>query len=104
MSADTHHSSSQTVWLTDADACTLEHLAEVSGLSADELRELIDSGAITPVGTDAPPRFHLHTVVTVRTARRLRDDFELDRHGLAMAIVLIKRIEQLERQLQALQG
>ena len=40
-------------------------------------------------------------VVTVRTARRLRDDFELDRNGVALALTLLRRIAQLEAEVRA---
>ncbi|WP_369125181.1 chaperone modulator CbpM, partial [Cryobacterium sp. RTS3] len=36
---------------------------------------------------------------SARTARRLRDDFELDGHGLAVALNLLRRIRELEAQL-----
>jgi len=37
-----------------------------------------------------------------RTARRLRDDFDLDAAGLAVAVNLLGRIRELELELQAL--
>jgi chaperone modulatory protein CbpM len=93
---------SESVWLNEADVCSIEHLAEVSGLSQDELRDLMESGVIVPAedagGTLA---FPLHYIVTVKTARRLRDDFELDRNGLVMALTLLRRIQSLETELRA---
>ncbi|WP_019140980.1 chaperone modulator CbpM [Noviherbaspirillum massiliense] len=90
------------IWLNETDACSIEHLAEMSGLSLDELRELMEWGVITPVDVQAPaPSFHLNYVVVARTARRLREDFELDRHGTAVALMLLQRIHELETELQA---
>jgi chaperone modulatory protein CbpM len=90
------------VWLDDAGVCTAEQLAEVSGLSVEEIDDLIENGVITPVDERAQPKsFRLHHMVTVRTARRLRDDFELDRHGVALALTLLGQIDGLEAELQA---
>lgn len=90
----------ETIWLNDMEVCSIEHLSQLSGLSIEDIADLVEAGAIAPVDdrTD-PPAFHLHYVVTARTARRLRDDFELDRRGMALALVLLERIEGLERQL-----
>jgi chaperone modulatory protein CbpM len=88
------------IWLNESDVCSIEHLADVSGLSLDEVRDLVDSGVILPVReTEDPASFPLHYVVTVITARRLRDDFELDRRGVAVALMLVQRIRQLEAEL-----
>lgn len=107
----------EAVWLNDADACTLEELAEYSGLSHAELAELVALGAIEPdrgpaPGSPAPASpapgspapayvFRSQTIVVARTARRLRDDFELDTQGLAVALNLLQRIQALEARLAA---
>jgi len=93
------------IWLNDVDLCPLEHLAEVSGLSIEEIEDLIDTDLIKPVDTGAPTRmFQLRCVVTVRTARRLRDDFELDRQGLALALSLLQRIDELQAEIHAVKA
>lgn len=95
----------QALWLSEHEACSAQYLVEVSGLSAEELAELIENGVIAPVNEAVQPQaFSLSCVVTVKRARRLRDDFELDRHGLALALTLMRRIEELEGDLQALQA
>ena len=92
----------EALWLSDTAVCHIEHLADVSGLSLEEIEDLVDSGLIAPVEAPPAPRtFHLVHVVTVRTARRLRDDFELDRNGVALALTLLRRIDALEAQLRA---
>ncbi|MDB5768196.1 MAG: merR regulatory family protein [Collimonas fungivorans] len=92
----------EAVWLNDADACTLEELAEYSGLSHAELAELVTLGAIEPDrGPAAAYVFRSQTIVVARTARRLRDDFELDTQGLAVALNLLQRIQALEARLAA---
>jgi chaperone modulatory protein CbpM len=88
------------VWLGEVEVCTIEHLAEVSGLSVDEVEDLAVNGVIWPADAAAQPRcFHLLHVVTVRQARRLRDDFELDSNGVALAMTLLRRISVLEQAL-----
>jgi chaperone modulatory protein CbpM len=91
------------IWLNEGEVCTIEELVEASGLSRDEVEDLVVSGVIWP--TDAatqPHRYHLLHVVTVRQARRLRDDFELDSNGVALAMTLLRRISALERALSVL--
>jgi chaperone modulatory protein CbpM len=88
------------VWLNDAEVCSLSELAELSGLSPTEIDHLLESGAITAAG-GAPdrPAVAISTVTLARTARRLRDDFELAPSGLCVAMNLLQRIRELERQL-----
>lgn len=93
---------SETIWLNDTELCRIDHLAEVSGLSVEEIEDLVETGVIVPDNPRAQPQyFQLRYVVTVNTARRLRDDFQLDRHGLALALRLLRRIEELETELTA---
>lgn len=96
---------SESVWLDESGVCGIEHLAELSGLSLDELRDLIDSGVIAPVDESTQPDvFYLRYVVTAKTARRLRDDFELDRRGVAVALSLLERIDALDKELRELRA
>jgi chaperone modulatory protein CbpM len=93
---------SEWIWLNDHAVCSAQHLAEVSGLSAEEVDDLIESGVIVPVDDNAQPKsFYLRYVVTANTARRLRDDFELDLHGVALALTLMQRIDELQQELNA---
>ena len=93
------------VWLNDKTVCSIEHLVDVSGLSLEEIRNLVEDGVITPADESNPATsFHLVHVLTARQARRLRDDFELDRNGLALALTLLRRIECLEQALHMAQS
>lgn len=95
----------QAVWLDENGVCSLTHLTEVSGLSAGEVQELMAIGALMPAGQDAgAPVFTISTAVAARSARRLRDDFELDVSGMSVAIRLLQRIEALERELTGLRA
>jgi chaperone modulatory protein CbpM len=92
-------------WLEEQREVTIAELAQLSGFSEDELRELEACGAIAPVDSDAEqPRFGPQCIVAVRTAHRLRADFELDTQGLAVALALLERINSLEAELRGLQA
>lgn len=92
----------EVVWLNESDACSLEHLVESSGLSHAELLYLVESGVIVPSNDDpAHQIFQAHHIAIARTARRLRDDFELDTQGLALALNLLGRIHELEAELKS---
>ena len=87
---------------------TLEELVALSGLPSGLLIELVKYGALAPVEpqSEARPaqlRFTSDCVVAVRTASRLRDDFDLDANALSVALMLIERIHELEARLQELQ-
>lgn len=93
------------IWLNDQAVCSAQHLAEISGLSGEEIDELIANRIIVPVDdASSPPAFALRWVVTATTARRLRDDFELDRNGVSLALTLMQRIEDLEAQVDTLRA
>ena len=95
----------ESVWLNTSDICSFEHVVEVSGLSAQELRELIEIGVIQPSNADADNYFfHTHCIVLARKARRLRDDFELDTRGLALALNLLRRVDKLETEIAHLRA
>lgn len=95
----------EAVWLNETEVCSLDDLMQASGLSEVELRELLDSGAIEPVNRDTAPHvFRASHIVIARSARRLRDDFELDIRGMAVAMNLLRRIGELEAQVNDLRA
>jgi chaperone modulatory protein CbpM len=95
-----HHS--EWVCLDEDGVCTAQHLIEVSGLSDDELADLIDNEIIVPLDqTSQVKTFSLRYIVIANRARRLRDDFELDPHGMVLALTLMRRIDELQQELQA---
>lgn len=95
----------EAVWLNTSDICSLEHVMEVSGLARDDILNLIETGILTP-SNDDPHNYFFHTecIVVARTARRLRDDFELDDQGVAIAMRLLERIKDLEGELASLRS
>ena len=95
----------EAVWLTEVCRFSMSEIAELSGLSEAEVRELVDYGAITPVNPDSPQWiFQGECLSTVRTASRLRAGFELEPHGVALVVSLLERIRDLESQLERLRA
>lgn len=93
----------EVVWFDERHELSLRELAERSGLSEADLHELVDAGVIAPVDPARAPRhFRAECIVTAKTACRLRDDLELDAHGLAVALTLLDRVRDLEEQLRDL--
>lgn len=92
-------------WLTQHDAMSLTELAERSGLSESDLRELVDFGAVAPMNSETQPwLFDGRCLPTVRTARRLRVSFDLELDGVALMISLLDRIRELEDQVTGLRA
>jgi chaperone modulatory protein CbpM len=93
----------EAVWLDEHGSVTLIELCECSGLTESELRDLVELGALEPVDPDAAQwSFAARCISSARTASRLRTDFELDTHGLALVLSLLERVEELESALQRL--
>lgn len=90
------------VLINESEQCGIEYLVEVSGLSLSDLDDLVVNEIIVPIDDkEHPRRFQLRHVLTVKLARRLRDDFQLDRNGLALALTLLQRIDELKSELMA---
>lgn len=89
----------EVVWLEARSDYSAHDLANLSGLPAELLHELMDCGALPAIPEPGNARFEARTIALVRTARRLRDDFELDANGLAVAVSLLRRMRALEDEL-----
>ena len=101
MQAETHES----IWLDRSQVVSIHELVNVSGLSEDEVHELVDGGALVPINPDAGAwTFSADCVVTVRKASRLRDDLELDAHAMVLALTLLEQIRSLESELSQLRA
>ena len=91
------------VWLDQHHEVSLDELAELSGLAQEELRHLIESGALIPTNPDEESlSFSGHCVVSIRTLLRLKHDFELEPNAFALTLVFLERIRTLESKLRAL--
>lgn len=95
----------EVLWLDEHSALSFTELIEVSGLRESELRELVNTGALP--ARDSPGgglAFSARVVTMARTACRLRDDFELDTRGLAVALRLLERVRDLEGEVARLRA
>ena len=92
------------LWLNYSQRVSISDLVDLSGLSENEIHELVDSGALTPVNETTPWSFSAECVVTVRTASRLRNELELDSHALVLALTLLEQIRALETELAQLRA
>ena len=86
------------MWLDRQEIVTLADLAAHSGFTEEEVRELADYGVLAPVDTERWT-FTAECMVILRKASRLKGDFELDTHALALALALLGRIDELESRL-----
>jgi chaperone modulatory protein CbpM len=95
----------EVLWLDEHRAVSLRELTEVSGLAETELLELVHMGVLPArdVGGGGYT-FSAHVVTVVRTASRLRDDLELDTHGLGVALRLLERVRGLEEEITRLRA
>ncbi len=85
------------------ETITLSELAQCCGMSAQDLDELVDYSALVPVTCASPERiFSAHWVLPLRSAAKMRFDFDLDLFTVAILLGNLNRIEILERQVQSL--
>ena len=95
----------QATWLHEHYEFSLAELCELSGLSETELRELVDYGVLAPIDPDARHwSFSADRLIVARSARRLRRDFDLDPHGVALVVTLLERVRELEEALRDLRA
>lgn len=92
------------IWSEHRATLTAGELCAVCGLTAAELDELVDYGAIAPLAhpQQAERSFAADCVAPLRTAGRLRLDFDLDLFTVSLLLGYLGRIETLERELRSL--
>jgi chaperone modulatory protein CbpM len=79
-------------------------LLSASGFERDELVELIECGVLQPRGeSESQWRFPSRALAVTRRASRLRSEFDLDPHAVALALGLLDRIEDLQRRVRELE-
>lgn len=92
-------------WLDARETVSVAELSQACGLSAAELDELVEYGAVTPLqGNKTERLFSAEWIVPLRAAGRLRLDFDLDLFAVAILIGYMNRIEELERELKSLRA
>lgn len=92
-------------WLDSSETMNIVELSRACGLDTGELAELVEYGALTPLSSDTEETvFNVVCVAPLRKVCRLRVDYDLDLFTLAVLMGYLNRIEELERQLQALES
>ncbi|MDE2139439.1 MAG: hypothetical protein KGJ17_02955 [Gammaproteobacteria bacterium] len=90
-------------WLNPQQELSLRELLRISGLAESDLRYLVEFDVLTPIDPLAPTwSFDAECLPLARTAGRLRRDLDLDGPGLAVALTLIERVQELETRLREL--
>lgn len=90
----------ESILLDEQHEISLNELAELSGLSSEELYLLVDSGVLLPNNPeDAIWHFNSNYVISVRRLFRLKQDFELESSSLGLMLALLERIRMLEHQI-----
>lgn len=83
---------------------TLDELGRATHTSTQWLLTLVDEGVLAPLQRAPQPpdwRFSGDALRRARRAARLARDFELDLHGVALALDLLDQIERLQQRLAA---
>lgn len=101
MNMDTPH----LMWLDSRETLDISELAHISGMNTAELNELISYGALAPRdAAHAEWRFSASYVTPLRTASRLRRDFDLDLFTVVLLLDYLDRIDVLEERIRTLQS
>ncbi|MFZ6673537.1 chaperone modulator CbpM [Undibacterium sp. Xuan67W] len=96
---------SERTWIDDTSAYSESDLIEVSGLSENEIQDLIENELIKLlINEQSEKTFPMQALITASNARRIRDDFELDQNGMVLAVALMRRIAELENEIISLQA
>ncbi len=95
----------EALWLHEQYTFSLAQLSELSGMSEAQIYEMVEYGVIAPIDPKAKQwMFGADRLVTVRMARRLVRDFDLDSPGLALTLTLLDRIHTLEAEVNELRA
>ena len=95
----------EVLWLDEHRVVSLAEMVEVSGLTQEELLELVRGGALPARELQgASCTFSAQVITIARTACRLRDELELDMTGLGVALRLLERVRGLEQEIALLRA
>jgi chaperone modulatory protein CbpM len=90
------------------DRVGFSDLSAACAISEDELQELMEYGALAPMAplasSEPEPMFAITCLQPLRTAGKLRRDYDLDLFVVVIVMDYLRRIENLESQLQSLQA
>lgn len=90
--------------LDETGQISFVELRELSGLTEVELTELVEFGIFESCGgSGTQAQFSARCLRMARTASRLRNDFDLNLPGMALALTYLERIAALEERLRELE-
>ena len=83
----------------------LAQLCRACGLSVEAVAALVEEGILEPEGTRRGRwRFSADSIRRARTAVRLQRDLELNLAGVALALDLLDRVEELQARVRSVKG
>ncbi len=83
----------------------LAQLCRACGLSVEAVAALVEEGILEPEGTRRGRwRFPADSIRRARTAVRLQRDLELNLAGVALALDLLDRVEELQARVRSVKG
>lgn len=92
-------------WLDTGESLNLAELSRLCGMSPAELDELVEYGALSPLNSNQRERrFPAQYIPRLRTAGKLRRDYDLEPFTVVILLNYLNRIETLEAQLRSLQA
>lgn len=93
------------IWPDTTDTVGLADLALACAMRCEDVQELIEFGALMPLNsTDKEPVFSISCMAPLRTAEKVRSDYDLDLFVVVIVLDYLRRIEQLESQLSRLEA
>lgn len=101
-----HLTQAEWVWTDGRTTVTTAELCAVCDLSAAEIEELVDYGALAPIAQagQSERAFAADWVGPLRAAGKLRLDFDLDLFATSLVLGYLRRIDALEHQVRSLQA
>jgi chaperone modulatory protein CbpM len=95
----------QSIVTFSADSVGFSELSMACAISVAELQELVEYGALAPLQpVQLEPLFAISYLEPLRTASKLRRDYDLDLFVVVILMDYLKRITQLESELRSLQA
>lgn len=92
-------------WPESGEFITHTELTQVCRISAAELDELVEYGALAPPQRQGEQlTFSRTCVASLRTASQLKQDYDLDLFTVALLLEQFRRIEELEREVRYLRA
>jgi chaperone modulatory protein CbpM len=92
-------------WREPGEIVTYAEVTQVCRISASELDELVEYGALAPMCQPGEQRALSRACLpSLRTAARLKQDYDLDLFTVALLLEHLNRIDALERELRFLRA